>query len=93
MNSVPLVSIILPVRNESAYIESNLGAIFVQDYPADCIELLIADGMSTDRTREIITTMAKKYATVSLRILDSPEKIVPTGKYQSVMILITSPNE
>jgi glycosyltransferase involved in cell wall biosynthesis len=49
-----VVSIALPIRNESAHIEHVLLSIIDQDYPADCMEILIADGMSTDNTREKI---------------------------------------
>ncbi len=72
----PLVSIILPLRNESAFIGRGLCAILKQDYPGG-MEVLIADGMSTDNTRELITSFAGLPS--SVRILDNPGKIVPTG--------------
>jgi len=73
------VTIILPVRNESAYIERGLQAILAQDYPADRMEILIADGMSTDNTRAIIRDFEKSYPNPCINILDNPGKIVPTG--------------
>ena len=48
----PLVSVILPIRNEARYIARSLGAVLAQDYPADRMEVVVADGMSTDGTRE-----------------------------------------
>jgi len=75
----PFVTLILPVRNESVYIERVLLAILTQDYPADCMEILIADGMSTDGTRQIITELASHHPQYIIRILDNPNKIVPTG--------------
>ena len=53
----PLVSLILPIRNEAHYIARSLGAVLAQDYPADRMEILVADGMSTDGTREIVKSI------------------------------------
>jgi succinoglycan biosynthesis protein ExoA len=50
----PLVSVVMPVRNEAAFIARNLEAVLAQDYPADRIEVLVADGRSDDGTREIV---------------------------------------
>ncbi len=48
------VSVVIPVRNESAYMQSTLDAISMQDYPFDRLEVIIADGMSSDGTRELV---------------------------------------
>ena len=48
----PFVTIITPIRNEAACIERSLGAVLAQGYPPDRMEVLVADGMSTDGTRE-----------------------------------------
>lgn len=76
---LPFVSVIMPIRNEADFIERSLGAVLAQDYPRDCFEVLIADGMSTDSTREIIRRVAGDYPEISLHILDNPRQIVPTG--------------
>ena len=75
MENLPLVSVIMPVRNESAYIERSLGAVLNQDYPADRLEILVVDGMSDDGTREYVR--ARQAAYPSLRLLDNPRGIVP----------------
>lgn len=75
--NTPFISIILPVRNEGNYIRSALGAVFSQDYSHDQIEILIADGMSTDNTRVIILDYQQKHG--NIKILDNPGRIVPTG--------------
>jgi glycosyltransferase involved in cell wall biosynthesis len=81
IESFLFVSIILPVRNEAASIERGLRAILEQDYPADRMEILIADGMSSDATRERIETLVASlsHPQSSVTILDNPGKIVPTG--------------
>jgi len=73
-----IVSLILPVCNESAYIQNGLLAIFDQDYSGP-MEILVADGMSTDNTRQIIHDFSIHYPQVKIQILDNPGKIVPTG--------------
>lgn len=53
----PLVSIVIPIRNEEMFIARCLGAVLAQDYQADKIEVLVADGMSTDGTLEVIRSL------------------------------------
>jgi len=73
----PLVSVIMPVRNEAAYIARSLGAVLAQDYPADCLEILVVDGMSNDGTRQAV--LAQAAADPRVRLLDNPAGIVPPG--------------
>ncbi len=49
-NEWPLVSIIMPIRNEAAFIRRTLEAVLAQDYPPDRLEVIIGDGESTDDT-------------------------------------------
>ena len=49
----PTVSIVIPTLNAEAYLDECLSSVMVQDYPRDRVELLIADGGSTDSTIEI----------------------------------------
>jgi glycosyltransferase involved in cell wall biosynthesis len=73
----PFVSIIIPVRNEAAFIDGLVRGVLAQDYPPDRFEVIVADGMSTDGTRE---TLAKLQAIdTRLIVLDNPCRIVPTG--------------
>lgn len=76
---LPLVSVLMPIRNEAGFIRRSLEAVLTQDYPSDRLEVLIADGMSTDQTRTIVEQLAKKHPTVKLEILDNPGKVVATG--------------
>ena len=78
MTDYPFVTLILPIRNESAFIESGLSAVLNQDYQGE-MEILIADGMSTDNTRQIIQKVIALQPRRSIQILDNPGKIVPTG--------------
>lgn len=76
-NPMPFVSVVLPVRNEAEFIEENLEKLLRQDYPSDRFEIVVADGLSTDRTRELVEKMAEVDPRVS--VVDNPRQIAPTG--------------
>jgi glycosyltransferase involved in cell wall biosynthesis len=73
----PTVSVIMPVRNERAYIERALDAVFAQDYPADAIEVVVADGMSTDGTRETLEAIRARHP--NMKLVENPRGIAPTA--------------
>lgn len=77
MKASPLVTVIMPIRNEGRFIAHSLGAVLAQTYPATRLEVLVADGMSTDRTREIVKSSQSRHA--NLRLIDNPGQIVATG--------------
>ena len=78
-DTLPFVSVIMPIRNEAAFIGRSLGAVLAQDYPHDRMEVLVADGMSTDDTRTIVQQLAARHPDIQVRLIDNPGKIVPTG--------------
>jgi glycosyltransferase involved in cell wall biosynthesis len=71
------VSIIVPCRNEEAYIEACVRSIVAQKTPAEQFEVIVADGRSDDGTREILDRLAKEDP--RLRVIDNPGRIVSTG--------------
>jgi len=73
----PFVSILMPVRNEGPFIERSIQSVLQQDYPASRCEIIIADGMSVDGTREIIRGFQRQSR--RMRVIDNRGKIVPTG--------------
>ncbi len=75
----PFASVIMPVRNEGGFIAESLGAVLNQDYPAGRLEVLMADGMSSDETRSVIARIAASRSEVPVRVLDNRGGIVPTG--------------
>lgn len=77
MNSKPYVSVIVPCRNEKAFIKKCLLSIVKNDYPHDRLEILVVDGMSEDGTRDIIDTYVKRYPFISR--IDNEKKIIPCG--------------
>jgi glycosyltransferase involved in cell wall biosynthesis len=71
-SGLPAVSLILPVLNEETHLRRCLHAIDGQTYPR-IVEVLVADGGSTDRTRQV----AASYPGV--RVLDNPERVQAAG--------------
>ena len=63
---LPLVSVVMPVRNEADFIEQSLRAVLAQDYPPDRIQIFVADGMSSDGTREKVMALAERDRRVRL---------------------------
>jgi glycosyltransferase involved in cell wall biosynthesis len=75
--TTPLVTVVLPIRNEGRYIRECLDAVMAQDYPHQRMEVLVADGMSTDDTRAVVGAFQSAHS--NLRLIDNPGRIVATG--------------
>jgi glycosyltransferase involved in cell wall biosynthesis len=76
-DSLPMVTVVMPIRNEAAFITRSLGSVLAQDYPPERLEVLVADGMSTDRTRSLVADLGRQHP--KLRLIDNHGMIVPTG--------------
>ena len=76
-NASPYVSIVIPCRNERKHIETCLQGILAQTEPPGGLEVVIADGMSDDGTREIILQIAEGNPRV--RLIDNLQRITPVG--------------
>ncbi len=75
----PTVSIIVPCFNEEKRIQTLLDAIFAQTYPLDRLDVTIADGHSTDRTREVIAAFQLAHAVLALQVVDNDAGTIPAG--------------
>ena len=73
----PLVSIVLPVRNEEPFIRACLERLLAQEYPSDRMEILVVDGESTDRTRDIVEGIIREHPDTPIRLLRNEKQIVP----------------
>lgn len=76
-SELPLVSIIVPCRNEGRYIADCLESVLSNDYPSDSIEVLVVDGMSDDNTREVLAAYAQRCERI--RLLDNPARTAPAA--------------
>lgn len=79
----PLVSVIMPVRNEADFIDQSLTAVIAQTYPPESLEIIVADGLSTDQTRAKIEKL-KAATEIPIRVVDNPERIAPCGLNRAI---------
>ena len=77
LNDTPKVTIAMPCLTEEAFIEACLQSVLAQDYPADKLEILVADGGSTDATRAILARISA--AEPRVRMLDNPARLQAAG--------------
>jgi len=68
------VSVVMPVRNESAFIEKCLKSICSNSYPREAMEILVLDGMSDDGTRRVVKSLAESDSRI--RLFDNPQRTV-----------------
>ncbi len=71
------VSVIIPAYNEEKYIARCLDSVIAQDYPAELMEVLVADGRSEDRTREIILDYGRRYPYINWWITPAGNRSLP----------------
>jgi len=78
----PFLSVIVPCYNESAFIERCLASILASDYPSGRLEVIAADGMSTDGTRALLDGLAARDP--RLRVIDNPERVTPVALNRAI---------
>ena len=76
-NDLPLVSVVVPVKNEQDNICACLESLTSQTYPGDRTEILLVDGMSGDGTRDIVESFRQNRVVAGkipvIEILDNPK--------------------
>lgn len=77
-----MLSVIVPIYQEEKYISKCIDSMLSQDYPKDDLEIILVDGMSQDRTREIVATYTAKYPFI--RMIDNPERIAPCAMNRGI---------
>ncbi len=71
-----IVSVVMPVYNEEKYVEKCIESLLAQTYPKENMEWIFVDGMSTDRTLEILRRYVERYPDL-MRIIANPKRNVP----------------
>src|SRR6185295_15191207 len=75
---MPRVSIVVPCRNEKRHLEAFTRSALAQTLPEGwTLEIVIADGLSDDGTREALAGMAARDP--RLAFVDNPGRIVSSG--------------
>jgi succinoglycan biosynthesis protein ExoA len=76
--TLPFISVIVPVRNEEAFIASTLEQLLTQRYDSDRFEILVAEGCSTDATPAIVRYLAAVHP--NLHLLHNPGRLSSAGR-------------
>jgi len=74
---LPKVSVVIPARNEEEFIEKCIMSFLDCDYPSDLVEVIVVDGMSEDKTKEIVNRISEKDRRVLL--IDNEKQITPVA--------------
>jgi succinoglycan biosynthesis protein ExoA len=69
------MSVVMPTFNEERYIRDTLESLLMLEEPEGGFEVLVVDGRSQDRTRDIIEEFANKDQRI--RLIDNPDRITP----------------
>ena len=75
----PRVSVIVPVFNAGRTIDACLASLRHQDYPLDRLEIVVADGFSTDGTTEKVLELAALQLHPQLTIVANPKRSTASG--------------
>lgn len=84
MTSSPAISVVIPCRNERRYIEACLRSMLAQHAPFGDFEVIVADGLSDDGTREILARLAREDS--RLRLVDNADRTTPCGMNAGISI-------
>ena len=82
MTSTPMVSVIIPCRNEALWIDRCLASVLASEYPRHRLEVIVADGMSRDGTRKQVDRYAARDRRV--RRIDNPARTTPHGLNRAI---------
>lgn len=77
----PTVSVVMAVRNEATHIEATLDTVLGQDYPGE-IEVVVADGRSTDGTSAIL--LRRAVGEPRLQVVDNPDQSAAAGLNRAI---------
>lgn len=67
------VAVVIPTLNEEKFIAYCLDSVIAQSYPFDDMDVMVVDGGSKDRTKEIVEDYKRKYQ--NIRFLNNPGRI------------------
>ena len=67
VNPWPFITVTMPVRNEEKFIKDTIDQLLNQEYPIDKYEIIVADGLSTDSTRDIVSEISANHPNVILK--------------------------
>jgi succinoglycan biosynthesis protein ExoA len=78
----PFISVIVPVRNEAACLGDTLRLLLSQRYDAERFEVVVADGGSTDGTRDVVRGLQRRFP--NLKLVDNPKRWSSAGRNAAI---------
>lgn len=77
------VTLIIPCLNEEKFISNCLDSIINNGYSMSKMEIIIVDGMSTDKTRDILKHYSETYKNID--VIDNPGANKPVGLNKGIL--------
>lgn len=74
-----VVSVIVPMRDEEAYLPDFLASLMATTYPIDKIKVIILDGMSSDRSAHIIREFQQAQPDLNITVLTNQKVTIPSA--------------
>ncbi len=78
-NNRYFISFLIPTYNASKYLERVIGSIERLDYPQNSVEIIAADGGSTDDTLKILSKH-------NVRVVQNKKRVAENGKFEAFKI-------
>lgn len=72
------MSVVMPCYNEERFIAKALENLVAQ-YDHERYEIVVVDGVSEDRTREVVADFQRAHSHISVKLVDNPARDIPTG--------------
>ena len=82
----PLVSVVIPARNEQAYVAAAIESVAAQTVPLQQLEVVVVANGSTDDTSEVVRTTRDRLPDLAIRLQDIPEPGVSRAKNLGVQM-------
>ena len=76
---MPLVSVIIPCYNEQATIRLLLDAIHQQSFPCADMEVILADGLSTDQTMAEVSRFQREVPDLLVVVVENARRNIPAA--------------
>jgi succinoglycan biosynthesis protein ExoA len=80
----PRVTVVVPCYNEAGRIADLLQALHGQEFPLERLDVIIADGGSTDGTLVEIADFASEHPDLNLRVIENRKQIIPAALNQAI---------
>ena len=74
----------MPCYNEQQTIRLLLASIYRQTYARQNLEVIIADGLSTDKTRQEIQEFQLAHPDLAVSVVDNPQRNIPSALNQAL---------